>query len=210
MTDGKQDKPVRVNIALDSPAEEQEDEQADENPADLTPPEDASHDETEASAEPPVVEETDWKAKYEEEHENYLRALADLQNYRRRIQEDRVQQLQYAHEALLTDLLPLSDQCNHALASISDADDVQSVARGVEMILGQLDAFMQRYGIRELNPHGEEFDPQLHEAVEAVPTDEVAPNTIVEVVRPGYMLKDRLLRPPKVRVAVAAPDSSDS
>jgi molecular chaperone GrpE len=210
MTPPEQDKSVPVKIVFDPHDEEQEDEQADQTLTDQTPAEEPAQEQADAAAEPVVVEETDWKARYDEEHEKYLRALADLQNYRRRTEQERAQQLQYAHEALLTDLLPLSDNCNQALASIRDTDEVEDLARGVEMILGQLQAFMQRYGVRELNPHGEPFDPELHEAVEAVPTDEAAPNTVVEVLQPGYMLNDRLLRAPKVRVAVAPRDSSDS
>lgn len=198
MTDRKEDKSVPANVVSGPRANAE---------ADPIPPEDTPHEQAEAAAQQPVVvDETDWKARYEQEREKYLRALADLQNYRRRTEQERVQQLQYAHDSLLTDLLPLSDNCNQALASIRDTDDVEGLARGVEMILGQLQAFMQRYGVRELSPHGEPFDPELHEAVEAVPTDEAAPNTVVEVVQPGYMLNDRLLRAPKVRVAVAPSD----
>ncbi len=206
MTPPEEDKSIPVNVVSGS-----HDEEDAELPSAQQPPaEEPAQEEADAAPEPVVVEETGWKARYDEEHEKYLRALADLQNYRRRTEQERAQQLQYAHEALLTDLLPLSDNCNQALASIRDSADVEALARGVEMILGQLQAFMQRYGVRELNPHGELFDPELHEAVEAVPTDEAAPNTVVEVVQPGYMLNDRLLRAPKVRVAVAPRDSSDS
>jgi len=121
--------------------------------------------------------------------------------------QEMAQQRQYANENLLAELLPVTDNCNQALASICDTDDLECVARGVEMILDQLHGFMKRHNVSQVNPQGQPFDPDLHEAVEAVPTADVPENTVVEVVQPGYLLHDRLLRPARVKVAIA-PDSS--
>jgi molecular chaperone GrpE len=145
----------------------------------------------------------DWKARYEETHEKYLRAIADLQNYRRRVSRDMADRQQYANEDLLTQLLPVADNCGQALAGICQTDDPECIIKGVEMILAQLHDFMQGHGVEQISPLGQQFDPNLHEAVEAVPTDQTEPNTIVGVLQPGYTLRERLLRPAKVRVAVA-------
>lgn len=150
----------------------------------------------------PVGEITDWQAMYEQEHENHLRAVADLQNYRRRVAAETQQQRRFANESLLCELLPVTDNCNQALEAIRSAHDPEAVARGVTMILDQLIGFIEQNGVTRIDPRGEQFDAALHEAVEAVPRSDVAENTIVEVVQPGYMLHDRLLRPAKVRVAV--------
>jgi molecular chaperone GrpE len=144
----------------------------------------------------------DWKAAYEEAHEKYLRAVADLQNYRRRVTRDMADRQQYANEDLLTELLPVADNCNQALAGICQTDDPECIIKGVEMILAQLHGFMESHGVEQISPLGQQFDPNLHEAMEAVPTDDAKPNTIVEVLQPGYMLRDRLLRAAKVKVAV--------
>lgn len=146
--------------------------------------------------------EPDWKAMYEQAQEKYLRAVAELQNYRRRTNAEMLQRQQYANEDLLEQLLPVADNCNQALAGICETDDPETIVKGVEMILAQLHDFMQRHGVERINPHGDQFDPQVHEAVEAVPTDDAEPNTIIEVIQPGYTLGDRLLRPATVRVAV--------
>lgn len=151
----------------------------------------------------PVGEATDWQAMYEQEHDKYLRAVAELQNYRRRVASEAQQQRKFANEGLLCDLLPVTDNCNQALEAIRSAGDADAVARGVTMILDQLLGFIEQNGVTMIDPQGEQFDAALHEAVEAVPTTDVAENTIVGVVQPGYLLHDRLLRPAKVRVAVS-------
>ena len=151
----------------------------------------------------PVGEATDWQAMYEQEHDKYLRAVAELQNYRRRVASEAQQQRKFANEGLLCDLLPVTDNCNQALEAIRSAADADAIARGVAMILDQLLGFIEQNGVTRIDPRGEQFDAALHEAVEAVPTNDVPENTIVGVIQPGYMLHDRLLRPAKVRVAVS-------
>lgn len=180
------------------PEEEKAQFAADDSPAASSDTEDQSNDK-EADRE----QAQDWKAMYEQTHEKYLRAVADLQNYRRRASQEMLQRQQYANEDLLAQLLPVADNCSQALAGICETDDPECIIKGVEMIIAQLHDFMQRYGVEQINPLGEKFDPQFHEAVEAVPTEDTEPDTIVGVVQPGYMLRDRLLRPAKVRVAVA-------
>ncbi len=202
MTDNKEDRPVPVKIEPGA--------QPDEDAAGETAAAEAQQDDGQPAEEQGAAEAPDWKARYEDEHEKYLRALADLQNYRRRAAQEMAQRQQYANESLLAELLPVNDSCEQALTSISDTDDVESVAKGVEMILTQLQGFLKRHGIEEINAEGQPFDPDLHEAVEAVPTDEVDANTIIAVVQSGYVLHDRVLRAAKVRVAVAPEASSDS
>lgn len=148
----------------------------------------------------------DWKAMYEEAQENYLRALADLQNYRKRVAQDVAQQRKFANENLLCDLLPITDNCNQALCAMGSSDDLEGLIKGVEMIINQLQYFLECNGVEQVDTVGEQFDPQKHEAVEAVPRDDVAENTVVEVVQPGYLLEGRLLRAARVKVAVPPGD----
>jgi len=202
MTDNNEDRPVPGRVEAGA--------QPDEDAAGETAEAQAQQDGGQPAEEPGAAEEPDWQAMHEEAHEKYLRALADLQNYRRRAAQEMAQRQQYANESLLAELLPVSDNCEQALASISDTDDIESVSKGVEMILTQLQGFLKGHGVEQIDPQGQPFDPDLHEAVEAVPTDEVDANTIIAVVQPGYVLHDRVLRAARVRVAVAPEASSDS
>ncbi len=196
MTNKNKDRPVPVRVT--SGAEADEDAVGEVAEAEQQAEEQAA------------AEELDWQARYAEEHEKYLRALADLQNYRRRAAQEMAQRQQYANEALLAELLPVGDSCEQALASMGGTDDIANVAKGIEMILAQLRGFLKRQGVERIDPQGEPFDPDLHEAVEAVPTAEVAANTIIAVEQPGYVLHDRVLRAAQVKVAVAPEAPPDS
>lgn len=217
MTD-RDDKPVRVPIqgGDDSPGDEEETSeqladtsQEQEPQAERSDSEQPSGDE-EAEGAPTEKEQEDardWKAMYEEEHEERLRAVADLKNYRRRSSERQAQQRRFANETLLADLLNVLDNFDQALGSLN-ADDcsTETVLQGVEMIHRQLEELTERHGVTKIEAEGARFDPNYHEAVERVETDDVPDMTILEVTSPGYMLHDRVLRPARVRVAVSPSD----
>ncbi len=90
-----------------------------------------------------------------------------------------------------------------------DETDTDALLQGVQMIHRQLEDLAARYGVSEISAEGEKFDPNYHEAVERVETDEVPEMRIVEVTSPGYMLHERLLRPARVRVAVSPQTEQD-
>jgi molecular chaperone GrpE len=138
-----------------------------------------------------------------QEQDRRLRALAELQNYRRRAMEERAQQLQFANERLLADLVPVIDHFEMATEAAEASESARAVCRGYEMILAQLREVAARYGMSELpSEPGSRFDPATHEAVQRVEGADVPDGTIVRVVRKGYALHDRVLRPAQVAVAV--------
>jgi len=144
---------------------------------------------------------TALEAELAEVREAHLRAVADLQNFRRRAGEERVQQLQYANEQLLMELLPILDNFERATGCSVEGDAAQSLLRGVCMVQQQFMEVLARFGVERMKTEGEFFDPARHDAIERVETDKVCEGTIVGEVVPGYALNGRVIRPAKVRVA---------
>ncbi|NSW54690.1 MAG: nucleotide exchange factor GrpE [Armatimonadetes bacterium] len=187
------DKPTRKSIpapqaaATDLPAEASEPQQAEEQPQEDLPRDRIA----------------ELEAQVEAEKDKALRAIAELQNYRRRAQEEAAQRSLYANEGILFDLITVLDHFEMACEAAEANEHTQVVCKGYEMILQQLRDVMSRHGLQIIQAEpGEDFDPNLHEAVEGVPTEESNEGTIVRVLRKGYRLHDRVLRPAQVAVAV--------
>ena len=137
--------------------------------------------------------------------DRYLRAAAELRNYRRRAIEEQAQRLQYAHEQLIAALLPVLDHMQLALQSARDeTQSPEEILAGVDMIHRQLVEVLKQFGLTRLAAVGEQFDPQVHEAIERrrVEDDAVAEGEIIEEFRPGYRVHDRLVRPAEVCVCI--------
>ena len=129
-----------------------------------------------------------------------LRALAEQQNVNRRRRQEMDAAVVYAQEELVRELLPVLDDFERALKAMEGkADD--SIVSGVAMIYDRLVRILERQGVAAIRPRGERFDPALHEAVAEQSGTGAAPGTIIEVVQPGYRLRDRVLRHAKVIVA---------
>lgn len=133
----------------------------------------------------------------------WLRALADLDNYRKRIERDRSRWAEAAREEILLDLLEVVDNFERAVACGEDAGPPSDdpYRQGVELILEHLKALLAKNGVQPIDTCGAEFDPVLHEAVGHVESAEHESNQIVEETRRGYTMGDRLLRCPRVIVA---------
>ncbi len=130
-----------------------------------------------------------------------LRAQADLENYRKRVQREQEEERRFAELALIRDLLPVCDNLEHALQAARKTQDVESLIQGFEMVAQQLHQVLRQHHCQRLHPHGEPFDPHHHEAVAAQPHEEHPPQTVVQVLRPGYKLHDRVIRPAQVIVS---------
>jgi molecular chaperone GrpE len=141
------------------------------------------------------------KSECEEHKHDHLRAVADFENYRRRMQQELACTRQSAMEDLISELLPVLDNFDRALAASNDKAGADSVRKGVELIRKQLMDVLARRGLEQFSCVGEDFDPRRAEAVSFVETDGHEPNTVVEEVCTGYACKDRVLRPAKVVVA---------
>lgn len=136
----------------------------------------------------------------------YLRARADLENYRKRAQREKEDLSRFANENLLREILPVMDNLERALehARQPDGDD-GGLLQGVEMILSQFQRVIEKFGVTPICALGKPFDPARHEALGQVESDEHPPNTVVQELQKGYLLNDRLLRPAMVMVAKAPP-----
>ncbi|MBP5980740.1 MAG: nucleotide exchange factor GrpE [Halomonas sp.] len=132
-----------------------------------------------------------------------LRAAAEAQNVRRRAEQEAEKARKFALEKFVKDLLPVVDSLEKALESMEEgASEVHR--EGVTMTLKmQLDV-LNRFGVESIEPQGEPFDPQVHEAMAMVPNPELEPNTVMDVMQKGYLLNGRLVRPAMVVVSQKA------
>ena len=137
-----------------------------------------------------------------DEHDGHLRAVAEMQNFRRRSAREQAERIQFANHQLLERILPIVDNLNRALEH-RDSAGTDEFARGVEMVAQQFHEALASFGVEPVAGVGASFDPQVHEAVAQVETDEVAEGAVVAVDTPGYCLHDRCLCPAKVIVAKA-------
>lgn len=134
-----------------------------------------------------------------------LRAQADAQNVKRRAEQDVEKARKFALERFSGDLLPVIDNLERSLEAASGGDDLsKSVSEGVELTLKSLLDVMKKYNIESVDPAGEPFDPQLHQAMSMVENPDVEPNSVIAVMQKGYTLNGRLIRPAMVMVSKAA------
>lgn len=135
-------------------------------------------------------------------HDRYLRAVADLENYKKRAQKERDEILRYGNEKLLKDLFPVVDGLDRALAAL-DGDD--PLGKGVRMVRATLEQSLARHGVTTFSAMGQPFDPARHEALLQVPTAEQPPGVVVMEHARGFLLNERLARPAMVGVSSAPP-----
>jgi molecular chaperone GrpE len=140
-----------------------------------------------------------------ENYDRYLRSVADLENFRRRTVREKDELRQFAASRVLEDLLPVMDNLALGLAATKQPGaDLKVLAGGVDMVLAQLKTALASHGLKEINPLGQVFDANLHEAISSQPSAEVGEGKVVTVVRTGYSLNGRLLRPASVVVSSGA------
>lgn len=153
----------------------------------------------------PIDEVADLKRQLAEQQDRMMRALAEADNVRRRLERTAEDRVRYANESLLRDLVPVLDNFDRALAAARDSGASPKVLEGIELIQRELLRVLERAGVTRYSAMGERFDPNRHEAVSRVVSGTVAPNTVVAETALGYLLNGRVLRAAMVAVA-AAPD----
>lgn len=152
------------------------------------------------SDESATVEIDKLQAELDHVRDVYLRKLAEFDNFRKRVEREREDLRQAALEDFIRELLPVIDNFDRALQHAGD--DSGAFQQGVEMIAKQLHDTLERKGIKEIDPLGQPFDPEVHEAVQRVEGRDEPPGTVVFVMLKGYTRGDRLIRPALVGVAV--------
>ncbi len=145
----------------------------------------------------------DARAKADEHWDQVLRLQAELENLRKRQQRELESAHKYALERFVQELLPVKDSLEMGLAAARELEggDGAKLCEGTELTLKMLQAALEKFGVQEIDPEGQPFDPELHQAMSAVPSQDAEPNTVLNVMQKGYLLNDRLIRPAMVVVA---------
>jgi len=147
--------------------------------------------------------ESQLKAERDELYDRLLRKQAEFDNYKKRIERERSEYVQFASAELMRELLNAMDSFDLAIHNASsDSAGSETMLRGLDLIYKQFQDTLSRFGLKAIEARGQVFDPNLHQAVSTVPTDKVAENTVVDELRKGYTLNGKLLRPVMVSVAV--------
>jgi len=136
-------------------------------------------------------------------HDRWLRAAAELDNFKKRMARERAEAVRFANESFLRDLLPVVDNLERALEHARQGGNGQSIVAGLELVLKGLADVLERHGVTKVDAAGAAFDPTHHEAVAHVETPDLEPNRVLEQHQPGYVLNERLLRPALVSVSKA-------
>lgn len=196
-------------------------------PTDTTPEElpkagdSVSPSDTEASNESPAIEDAEpeaspatelekAKAERDEVHNRYLRAVADLDNYRRRVMREKDELRKFAVSGLVESLFPVFENLGLAIASAQQAKKPEDIATGVAMVLEQFRSALASVGWAEIKPEiGGDFDPHQHESLSHAPSETVPEEKIVSIIRNGFSLNERVIRPASVILSSGpAADSS--
>jgi len=206
--------------ATDAEAEDEENageagEEGDKGEIDKEQEEDEGVPEAEAEEEAPTVESlscalSEAETKVAQLQDQALRAKADVENMRRRAARDVENAHKYALERMTGELLPVLDSLEKAVESATLAKDADAIGEGLELSLKMFLSVLNKVGIVQLDPLGEPFDPQFHEAIAMVENPDGEPNSVMEVIQRGYSLNGRLVRAAKVVVVKASSGEESS
>ncbi len=141
------------------------------------------------------------KAQAEKNKDLYLRAVADLDTYKRKVQREKTELAKFALQPLVEELLPSLDHLEMAIQAANAVADGKNIAMGVEMVSSQIKKVLASFGVEEISQTGKEFDPTKEDCVSHEASEDVAENIVIKVVRSGYSMNGRLLRPASVIVS---------
>lgn len=194
------------NDKPDQPEQPEQPDSADKKPTAEERPENEELIETDGLVENHNLEAAlaEAQAQAEENWNQFLRARAEIENLRRRAEQDIATAKQKSLEKLATEVLSVKDSLEMGLAAANEEGaDVAKLTEGSELTLRMFNQVLEKFSIVEVNPEGERFDPEAHEAMAAQEAGDVEPNTVINVMQKGYRLGDRLLRPAMVIVSKA-------
>ena len=134
-------------------------------------------------------------------NQKFLRVAADFENYKRRTLQEKEDLIKYSNAKIMGELLPVLDAFQLALKNPGECQEAQNVIKGVEMLYRQLLQVLEQAGMAKIEAVGQPFDPNLHEAIMQVDDDSVPEDTVVEELRAGYTLNERVIRPSMVKVS---------
>ncbi len=194
-----------------------------ETPADPEVVEETASDEAETPVEVEVEEQTeaveagpeqllaDARIEASKNWDLYLRERADLENFRKRSQREKEDAIRFANDRLLKEMIPVLDNLERAIEHAAEGSEGDSLLEGVNMTVEMFRKTLEGFGVKPIDAVGTPFDPNLHQAMGQVETEEYSPNTVATEFQKGYLLHDRLLRPSLVMVAKtpAAPPANE-
>ena len=169
---------------------------------------------TEVAAETPAGPQTP-----EEEiahlKDQLIRVIAEMENLRKRTEKEKEDAFKYANAAFAGDLINVLENLERTKDSVTDEDIqtstfLEALMEGVNMTLTELSSVFEKHGIKRIDPKGDPYDHNLHQAVTKVPTNEFPPNTVLDVIRAGFQMKERLLRPAMVTISMAPAENEAS
>lgn len=195
---------ITDEVKQDSSSQEEADEQEAEEPEpEVEDPEteqDISHEEL--SHKELILMLEDSRSKADEHWNTYLRGQAELDNLQKRSARDLANAHKFAIEKFVMELLPVHDSMEMGVgAANEDNAEIGSLKEGVNLTLKMFSDVMEKFNIQAIEPEGEKFNPDLHQAMSMQEVEGVEPNTILSVIQKGYLLNDRLVRPAMVIVA---------
>ncbi|MEE2730933.1 MAG: nucleotide exchange factor GrpE [Pseudomonadota bacterium] len=188
------------------PEEEQQAQGVEQEAVEQAPAAEPAAENLEApSVESLLAEVAELQAKVTEQNDSVLRAQAEVQNIRRRSERDVENAHKFALDKFSSDLLPIIDSLERALDAAESLENEAVIAMrdGVELTLKMFVDTLAKHGIEQLNPVGEPFNPEFHQAMSMVPNPDMEPNSVMAVMQKGYVLKGRLVRPAMVVVSKA-------
>ncbi len=150
------------------------------------------------------------KKKAEDFQTKYLRAVADLENFRKRAVREKEELYRLALGNFAEEFFPVIDNFKLGMASAENHPEAKVVSEGFKMVYGQMLDVFKNHKIEEIDPAGQDFDPQFHESVAHEPHESIEENKVVQTVRVGYKINDRLLRAAAVTVSSGPPDTAEN
>ena len=147
--------------------------------------------------------------KYEEYYDKWLRVHADFQNTRKRLEKEKLEFLKFANEDLVLQLLPIIDNFDRALNADKNIEKDEPHLKGILLIKDDLHRLLENYGVVKLNCVRQKFNPELHEAVMVVESEEHPEGTVVEELQAGYTMHGKLIRPASVKVSKKREEKKD-
>ena len=156
------------------------------------------------AAETPAPDTAALQAEVEKYKDAALRARAEFDNYRKRVVREKEDAIRYANSSLFETLLPILDNFELGLGAAKNSPDAGGIVQGLEMVRKQLEDFLRSNGVEVVDALGQDFDPNLHEAVGQEASADVAEGVVLRQLRRGFKLRDRLLRPASVVVSKGA------
>ncbi len=140
-------------------------------------------------------------SKNEDFQNKYIRVLADLENLKRRQIKEREEAVQRTRSQIIGDLLPSLDAFQMGMQEVEKEESTKNIFIGISMAFKQMENILGEYGLEVINPLGVEFDPKLHEALSYKPSEEIEEGLVIQTIRTGYKIKDKLLRPASVIIS---------